>query len=72
MLYLFIAAIATCVTMIYVARRMQERPNQVQTAVEALYQLMRDNITGGNMDDQMARSGSRSSARCSCSSCSRT
>src|SRR5262249_13563295 len=38
-LYLFLAGIATCVTMIYVARRMQQRPNKVQTAVEALYQL---------------------------------
>ena len=28
----------------------------MQTAVETLYQLMRDNITGGNMDEKMARS----------------
>jgi F-type H+-transporting ATPase subunit a len=34
---------------------MQARPNRVQTAVEALYSLMRDNITRGNMDDRMAR-----------------
>jgi F-type H+-transporting ATPase subunit a len=54
-LYLFLAAIATCVTMIYVANRMQARPNKVQTAVEALYQLMRDNITGGNLDEKMAK-----------------
>ncbi len=54
-LYLFLAAIATCVTMIYVAKRMQARPNKVQTAVEALYQLMRDNITGGNLDEKMAK-----------------
>ena len=40
--------------MLYVANRMQERPNRVQTAVEALYALMRDNITRGNMDDEMA------------------
>jgi F-type H+-transporting ATPase subunit a len=53
-LYLFIAAILTCVTMIYIARRMQARPNRVQTAVESLYTLMRDNITGSNMDDKMA------------------
>ena len=33
---------------------MQERPNRVQTAVEAAYMLMRDNITRGNMDDAMA------------------
>jgi F-type H+-transporting ATPase subunit a len=54
-LYLFLAAIATCVTMIYVANRMQARPNKVQTAIETLYQLMRDNITGGNLDEKMAK-----------------
>ena len=54
-MYLLIAAVLTVGTMIYVARRMQARPNRVQTAVEALYSLMRDNITRGNMDDAMAR-----------------
>jgi F-type H+-transporting ATPase subunit a len=54
-LYLFLAAIATCVTMIYVANRMQARPNKMQTAIETLYQLMRDNITGGNLDEKMAK-----------------
>jgi F-type H+-transporting ATPase subunit a len=54
-LYLFLAAIATCVSMIYIAARMQARPNKVQTAVEALYQLMRENITGGNLDEKMAK-----------------
>jgi F-type H+-transporting ATPase subunit a len=53
-LYLILAALATTVTMIYVARRMQARPNRVQTAVETLFGLMRDNITRGNMDDRMA------------------
>jgi F-type H+-transporting ATPase subunit a len=54
-LYLVIAALLTSGTMIYVARRMQAKPNKVQTAVETLYTLMRDNITRGNMDDAMAR-----------------
>jgi F-type H+-transporting ATPase subunit a len=54
-LYLFLAAIATCGSMIYVANRMQARPNKVQAAVETLYQLMRDNITGGNLDEKMAK-----------------
>lgn len=53
-LYLFIAAVLTVVTMVWIARRMQTRPNRVQTAVEVLYSLMRDNITRGNMDDTMA------------------
>jgi F-type H+-transporting ATPase subunit a len=53
-LYLVLSGILTCVTMVYVARRMQARPNRVQTAVEVLFGLMRDNITRGNMDDKMA------------------
>jgi F-type H+-transporting ATPase subunit a len=54
-LYLFIAALLTVLTMIYIARRMHARPNRVQTSVEVLFSLMRDNITRGNMPDQMAR-----------------
>ncbi|UGS35060.1 F0F1 ATP synthase subunit A [Capillimicrobium parvum] len=54
-LYLALAAIATTWSMLYIARRMQARPNRVQTAVEAAYQLMRNNITGGNMDHGMAK-----------------
>jgi F-type H+-transporting ATPase subunit a len=53
-LYLIIAALLTVFTMLYVARRMQDRPNRVQTAVETLYTLMRDNLTRGNMDAKMA------------------
>jgi F-type H+-transporting ATPase subunit a len=53
-LYLLIAGFLTIWTMVYVARRMQARPNRVQTAVETLFGLMRDNITRGNMDDRMA------------------
>jgi F-type H+-transporting ATPase subunit a len=54
-LYLFLAAVLTVGTMLWISRRMQARPNRVQTAVEVLYSLMRDNITRGNMPDQMAR-----------------
>src|SRR6476659_178244 len=53
-MYLIIAAVLTCVSMVYVAKRMQERPNSVQTLVESLYGMMRDNITSGSMDDRMA------------------
>src|SRR3954470_18925514 len=52
--YVLAATALTCGTMIYVARRMHTRPNRLQTAVEAAYSLMRDNITKGNMDDSMA------------------
>jgi F-type H+-transporting ATPase subunit a len=53
-LYVFIAAALTVGTMVYVARRMHQRPNRLQTAVELAYTLMRDNITRGNMDSRMA------------------
>ena len=53
-LYLIIASLLTVGTMLYVSKRMQQRPNRIQTAVETLYALMRDNITRGNMDDRMA------------------
>ena len=52
--YVIVATILTCASMIYVARRMQARPNRLQTAVESAFLLMRDNITRGNMDDRMA------------------
>jgi F-type H+-transporting ATPase subunit a len=52
--YLFLAALLTVVTMLWISRRMRQRPNRVQTAVEVLYSLMRDNITRGNMSDSMA------------------
>src|SRR3954464_1817921 len=53
--YLFLAAGLTVWTMVYIAGRMQERPNRVQTAVETAYTFMRDNIAGGNMPRDMAR-----------------
>ncbi len=53
-LYVVLAGVLTTGTMIYVARRMQQRPNRIQTLVELAYRLMRDNITRGNMDDRMA------------------
>jgi F-type H+-transporting ATPase subunit a len=54
-IYLFLAALLTVVSMVFIANRMQARPNKVQTAVETLFSLMRDNITRGNMPDAMAR-----------------
>jgi F-type H+-transporting ATPase subunit a len=53
-MYLVIAAALTCFTVIYIARRMQQRPNKVQTAVEVVYRLMHENITGSSMDEKMA------------------
>jgi F-type H+-transporting ATPase subunit a len=52
--YLLVAAILTVVTMVWIARRMEARPNRVQTAVETIYSFMRENITKGNMPDSLA------------------
>ncbi|MEA2208608.1 MAG: F-type H+-transporting ATPase subunit a [Solirubrobacteraceae bacterium] len=53
-LYLVLAAAATSASMIYIARRMHQRPNKVQAAVEALFELMRNQITGSAMSEEMA------------------
>jgi F-type H+-transporting ATPase subunit a len=53
-IYLFLAGILTCGTMIYIARRMQQRPNRVQTLVEVIFQGLQNNIVGANMDRKMA------------------
>jgi F-type H+-transporting ATPase subunit a len=53
--YLFLACVLTAGAMVYVARRMQQRPNKVQTAVETLYNLTYNTITRGNMSEQMSR-----------------
>jgi F-type H+-transporting ATPase subunit a len=52
--YVIVATALVCWTMVYVAKRMADRPNRVQTAVETVFLLMRDNITRGNMDTKMA------------------
>jgi F-type H+-transporting ATPase subunit a len=53
-LYLFLAASLTVFTMTWIARRMVDKPNRVQTAMEAAYDLANNNITKGNMDPKMA------------------
>ena len=53
-LYLFIACALTTLAMLYIAKRMEDRPNRVQTAVEVAFDLARNQITRGNMDDGMA------------------
>jgi F-type H+-transporting ATPase subunit a len=54
-LYLFLACGATTATLIYIARKMQQRPNNVQTAVETVYDLANNNIVRGNMPPEYAR-----------------
>jgi F-type H+-transporting ATPase subunit a len=53
-LYLMLASGLTTWTMVYIAKRMQDRPNRVQTAVEAGFDLTFNNIAKGNMDPRMA------------------
>jgi F-type H+-transporting ATPase subunit a len=48
-LYLLITCTLTIVSMVYVARRMQDKPNRIQTVVEAAYDLTYTNIAKGNM-----------------------
>ena len=40
--------------MIYIAKRMQQRPPALQVAVEWVYDLMHATSRGENMDQQMA------------------
>ena len=54
-LYLVLAGAATCGTMVWIAGRMQAKPNRVQTAVEAAYDLTANTITRQNMDSTMAK-----------------
>jgi F-type H+-transporting ATPase subunit a len=53
-LYLFLAGGLTVGTMTWIARRMQAKPNRVQTAVELAYDLTKNNITGGSLSHKYA------------------
>lgn len=54
-LYLALACAATVFVMTWISKRMAERPNRIQTAIEAAYDLTHTNIAGTNMEAQMAR-----------------
>ncbi|HEY2055199.1 MAG TPA: F0F1 ATP synthase subunit A [Solirubrobacterales bacterium] len=47
--YLFLASGLTIGTMCWIARKMQQRPNRTQTAVELAYEVAKNNITRGNI-----------------------
>ena len=53
--YVFAACAITCGAMVYIAKRMQDRPNRVQTAVEASYDLTFNQIVRTNMQAELAR-----------------
>ena len=52
--YLILASALTILAMVWISRRMEQKPNRVQTTVEVAYDLTRNNITGGNLDPKMA------------------
>ncbi len=53
-LYLLLACILTVGTMVYLARRMTDKPNRVQTVVEGAYDLTYSQIAGKNMPSAAA------------------
>jgi F-type H+-transporting ATPase subunit a len=53
-LYLLIGCVLTVGTMLYIANRMQQRPNRTQTIMEGAYDLTYTNIAKGNMDEAAA------------------
>jgi len=53
-LYLVLASVLTMATMTWIARRMQQKPNRIQMMVEVAYDLTRNNITGSNLEGEMA------------------
>ena len=72
-LYLFVATALTCVTMVYVARRMQRAPEpRADRRRDAPTCSCATTSRAGTWTTGWRRSGSRSSGRCSCSSGSRT
>ena len=53
-LYLLLTCALTVGSMVYVARRMQQKPNRVQTIVEGAYDLTYSQIAKGNMPEAAA------------------
>jgi len=53
-LYLLIACILTIGTMVYISKRMQDKPNRVQTIVEGAYDLTYNQIARNNMPSEAA------------------
>ena len=53
-LYLLLTCILTVGTMVYIAKRMQEKPNRTQTIVEGAYDLTYSQIAKNNMPGEAA------------------
>jgi F-type H+-transporting ATPase subunit a len=52
--YVVLASALTIWVMVWISRRMQEKPNRVQTAVEVAYDLTRNNIVGTSLEGELA------------------
>ncbi len=52
--YLVLASALTVWVMVWISRRMVEKPNRTQTAIEVAYDLTKNNITGGNLSGKIA------------------
>ncbi|MGH2905707.1 MAG: F0F1 ATP synthase subunit A [Solirubrobacterales bacterium] len=52
---LILAGVLTCVTLWWIARKMDSKPSKTQTIIEAAYDLTSNQITDGNMDKRMAK-----------------
>lgn len=53
-LYIVLAAVFTCVAMIFIANRMKAKPNKVQMATELAYDVVAKQITRDNLNEGMA------------------
>ncbi len=53
-LYLVLACVFTGAVMTYIAKRMTDKPNRVQTAMEVMYDLTYNTIARGNMSREMS------------------
>jgi F-type H+-transporting ATPase subunit a len=54
-LYLVLASALTIGTMVWISKRMQQKPNRIQTAIEVAYDMTKNTIAGGSLDKEMAR-----------------
>jgi F-type H+-transporting ATPase subunit a len=53
-LYLVLASALTIFVMVWISRRMAQKPNRVQTGIEVAYDMTKNTITGGNLEPKMA------------------
>jgi F-type H+-transporting ATPase subunit a len=52
--YLLLASGLTIGTMLWISKRMQQKPNRVQTAIEVAYDMTKNTIAGPNLNSRMA------------------